>query len=177
MPVFVLDRYKRPLMPCSPKCAHALLAAWCARLHRLFPFCIRFADRLLEISILQQLRVPLDPGSKTTGPALYRNEDTVDPDDEPVVHSQFQLALAHRVAAIRNALHVRAAMRRRRRGNLRHRALRFSNRTRRLLQHAVGYNYARQPTFFPQSLTEAATAKRSSPVLPALKDRLSRSNI
>lgn len=99
MPVIVLDRYKRPLMPCTPKCAGTLLAAWRARLHRLFPFCIRFADRLLEISILQQLRVPLDPGSKTTGPALYRNEDTVDPDDEPVMQSQFQLALGHRVAA------------------------------------------------------------------------------
>ena len=131
MAVFVLDKRKRPLMPCTPKRAKNLLACGRARVHRLFPFCIRLVDRLLDTTVLQPVQLSLDPGSKTTGLALCRIGDSIDADGvaEPVMHIRFLLELAHRGAAISEALHARAAMRRRRRGNLRYRAPRFSNRS------------------------------------------------
>jgi hypothetical protein len=129
--VFVLDQKKRPLMPCTPKRARKLLASGRARVHLRFPFCIRLVDRRLANSALQPLQLSLDPGSKTSGLALSRIEDSVDADGvvEPVMHIQFLMELAHRGAAIKAALHARAAMRGRRRGNLRYRAPRFLNRT------------------------------------------------
>src|SRR5690606_8380479 len=45
MAVFVLDRRKQPLMPCSEKRARLLLARGRARVHRLHPFTIRLVDR------------------------------------------------------------------------------------------------------------------------------------
>ncbi|WP_415583626.1 RRXRR domain-containing protein [Janthinobacterium lividum] len=48
------------------------------RIHKLFPLCIRFVERLLETGVLQPLQLSLDSGSKTTGLALCRIEDTVD---------------------------------------------------------------------------------------------------
>lgn len=129
--VLVLDRSKRPLMPCTPKRARKLLAAGRARIHRLFPFCIRLVDRNINQSTLQPLRLSLDPGSKTTGLAIARVTDSTDNDGviEPVMHIVFLMELLHRGRAISETLHARAAMRRRRRSNLRYRAPRFSNRT------------------------------------------------
>jgi len=131
MAVLVLDKAKRPLMPCTPKRARKLLAAGRARVHRLFPFCIRLVDRHLKQSTLQPLRLSLDPGSKTTGLAVSRIAETIDSDGvvEPVMHIVFLIELVHRGRAIQESLHARAAMRRRRRGNLRYRAPRFSNRS------------------------------------------------
>src|SRR6266704_2987351 len=43
--VFVLDRHKHPLMPCSPKRARLLLTRGRAVVHRLKPFVIRLKDR------------------------------------------------------------------------------------------------------------------------------------
>ena len=131
MAVLVLDRKKRPLMPCTPKRARKLLAAGRARVHRLFPFCIRLVDRSIEQSALQPLRLSLDPGSKTTGLAISRIAEITDADGviEPVMHIVFLMELAHRGRAIMESLHARSAMRRRRRGKLRYRAPRFSNRT------------------------------------------------
>ena len=131
MAVLVLDKAKRPLMPCTPKRARKLLAAGRARVHRLFPFCIRLIDRRLEQSALQPLRLSLDPGSKTTGLAVSRVAEVTDADGvvEPVMHIVFLMELVHRGRAISEALHARASMRRRRRGKLRYRAPRFYNRT------------------------------------------------
>ena len=131
MAVLVLDKAKRPLMPCTPKRARKLLAAGRARVHRLFPFCIRLVDRHLEQSALQPLRLSLDPGSKTTGLAVSRIAEVLDSAGvvEPVMHIVFLMELAHRGRAIMETLHARAAMRRRRRGNLRYRTPRFFNRT------------------------------------------------
>jgi len=70
MAVFVLDKRKRPLMPCSEKRARLLLSRGRARIHRMVPFTIRLVDRLREDSTLQPVRLKLDPGSKTTGMAL-----------------------------------------------------------------------------------------------------------
>ena len=133
MSVFVLDQRLRPLMPCSQKRARKLLEAGRARVHRLLPFSIRLTDRTLADSAVQPMRLSLDPGSKTTGLALCRVEESVDADTgeiaSPVMHIAFLMDLVHRGQAIKDALHSRAAMRRTRRGrNLRYRAPRFLNR-------------------------------------------------
>ena len=147
MAVFVLDRKKKPLMPCSEKRARLLLGRGRARVHRLVPFTIRLVDREQEDCALQPVRLKLDPGSKATGVALVRESQEVDADTGEVqrsAHVLFLAELAHRGHAIRDALRQRAAFRRRRRcANLRHRQPRFDNRTRRpgwlapSLQHRV----------------------------------------
>ncbi len=68
--VFVLDQHQKPLMPCSEKRARLLLERGRARVHQMAPFTIRLVDRLQDDSVLQDLRVKLDPGSKTTGVAI-----------------------------------------------------------------------------------------------------------
>lgn len=45
MAVFVLDKRKRPLMPCSEKRARLLLDRGRAVVHRMTPFTIRLRDR------------------------------------------------------------------------------------------------------------------------------------
>jgi len=147
MAVFVLDRRKKPLMPCSEKRARLLLKRGRARVHRLVPFTIRLVDREQEDCALQPVRLKLDPGSKATGVALVRESQEVDADTGEVqrsAHVLFLAELAHRGHAIRDALGQRAAFRRRRRcANLRYRQPRFDNRTRRhgwlapSLQHRV----------------------------------------
>ncbi|TAL88960.1 MAG: HNH endonuclease [Rhodanobacter sp.] len=134
MAVFVLDTHKEPLMPCSEKRARLLLGRGRARVHRLRPFAIRLVDRRKEDSVLQPLRVGIDPGSKVTGLALCRESEAVDRITGEVAttrHTLFLAELQHRGQAIRDALTQRAGYRRRRRNShLRHRAARFDNRTR-----------------------------------------------
>ena len=142
MAVFVLDKRKKPLMPCSEKRARILLERGRARVHRMVPFTIRLVDRLQADSVLQPLRLKLDPGSKTTGLALVREKETVDvstgeiiircasPSDLRTLTVLMLLELKHRGHAIRDALSSRSAFRRRRRGKLRYRPARFDNRTR-----------------------------------------------
>ncbi|EGV30874.1 HNH endonuclease [Thiorhodococcus drewsii AZ1] len=131
MAVFVLDKKKRPLMPCSEKRARLLLKRERAVVVRLAPFTIRLKDRVGGAT--QPLRIKLDPGSKTTGLALVREEEIVDPETGEVTrtaHVVWLGELTHRGHQIREALTARSAMRRRRRtANLRHRAPRFDNRT------------------------------------------------
>lgn len=133
MSVFVLDRRKKPLMPCSEKRARKLLAAGRARVHRLYPFTIRLVDRVQEASALQPLRLSIDPGSKATGLALCRVEQPIDAGTgeiaEPMLHVVALVELVHRGQAIRDKLQRRAMLRRGRRGrNTRYRAPRFLNR-------------------------------------------------
>ncbi len=120
-------------MPCSEKRARLLLARDRARVHRVVPFVIRLRDRNANCSEFQPLRLKLDPGSKITGLALVR--DIVTPSKESgelirgaAVVNLFELV--HRGRQISEALTARRAMRCRRRGKLRYRAPRFSNRTR-----------------------------------------------
>jgi 5-methylcytosine-specific restriction endonuclease McrA len=98
------------------------------------PFTIRLIDREQEESVLQPVRLKLDPGSKATGVALVREAEDVDPDTGEVrrgAHVLFLAELAHRGHSIRDALTQRRAFRRRRRSaNLRYRAARFNNRRR-----------------------------------------------
>ncbi len=127
MAVFVVDKHKRPLMPCSEKRARQLLTAGRARIHRLVPFVIRLVDRDAATCQLQPILLGIDPGSKTTGLAVCRVEAT---DAGPLRHLLQQIELAHRGQAVHLALTSRASLRRTRRSRkLRYRAPRFDNRT------------------------------------------------
>lgn len=146
MAVFVLDKRKEPLMPCSEKRARLLLERGRARVHRMVPFTIRLVDRLQEHSVLQPLRLKVAPGSKTTGLALVREKESVDADTGEVIRKLavvMLLELQHRGHAIRDALKQRRDHRRFRRNQLRYRPARFDNRTRKngwlapSLQHRV----------------------------------------
>ena len=120
MAVFVLDRKKKPLMPCSEKRARLLLNRGRARVHKMYPFTIRLIDR--ETGQLQPLQLKLDPGSKQTGIAIVREADVT-------ANVVALIELKHRGTAIRKALKQRSDFRRRRRSaNLRYHAPRFDNR-------------------------------------------------
>ncbi len=126
--VFVLDKHKQPLMPCTPKKARLLLSRGRAVVHRRYPFVIRLKDRLLEESVVQPFVLKIDPGSRTSGMAVARVEET--PQGE--VHHTVHLAeVRHRGEQVHEAMGTRARARRRRRSaHLRYRPPRFENRTR-----------------------------------------------
>jgi 5-methylcytosine-specific restriction endonuclease McrA len=126
--VFVLDRHKKPLMPCTPKKARLLLSRGRAVVHRLSPFVIRLKDRRVEESVLQPLVLKIDPGAKTSGMAVARVEEA--PQGE--VHHAVHLAeVGHRGEQVHKAMGKRARARRRRRSaHLRYRPPRFEHRRR-----------------------------------------------
>ena len=134
MAVFVLDKQKNPLMPCSEKRARLLLARRRAVVVRVYPFTIRLKDR--AGGAVQKVVLKIDPGSKETGLAVSR----VSAQGE---HVLCLIELIHRGRQIRKTLDQRRGCRRRRRSQLRYRAPRFNNRTRRKgwlapsLQHRV----------------------------------------
>jgi hypothetical protein len=70
--VFVLDKRQKPLMPWTEKRARQLLERRRAVVHNVYPFTIRLKDRVG--GVFQPVRVKLDPGSKTTGIAVAREE-------------------------------------------------------------------------------------------------------
>ena len=122
MKVLVLDKHKKPLMPCSLYRAHLLLNRGRAVVHRRYPFIIRLKDRVGGEK--QDVRVKLDPGSKTTGSAIAREED-----GNKGTTVLWLGELTHRGQRISKRLTARRAFRRRRRNaNLRYRAPRFDNR-------------------------------------------------
>ena len=132
MAVFVLDTQGKALMPCTEKRARLLLARGRARVHRLVPMVIRLVDREVDSCALQPLRLKLDPGSKTTGLALVRDAQVIDPQSGEVQTSAVVLSLmelVHRGRQISEALTARRQMRRRRRSTLRYRAPHFLNRS------------------------------------------------
>ena len=120
-------------MPCTEKRARLLLERGRAVVVRLAPFTLRLKDRIG--GAVQPLRLKLDPGSRTTGIALVRESETLDPDTgavERLEHGLWFGELAHRGHAIREALTLRRHYRRARRSRkTRYRAPRFLNRTRR----------------------------------------------
>lgn len=129
MSVFVLDRRKKPLMPCSEKRARLLLDRGRARVHSLNPFTIRLTDRTADGCDLQPVVLKLDPGSKTTGVAVVRR--SVDSEGQITDHALHLAEIEHRGQVVRDAMVRRAAFRSRRRNkNLRHRKKRFDNRRR-----------------------------------------------
>jgi 5-methylcytosine-specific restriction endonuclease McrA len=100
--------------------------------HRVKPFTIRLVDREQKDSVLQPVRVKVDPGSKVTGIALVRESETTDPETGEVKREAAVLSLIeleHRGQQIKNAMESRASLRRGRRSrNLRYRKPRFDNR-------------------------------------------------
>jgi hypothetical protein len=128
MAVFVVDHHHQPLMPCSEKRARLLLTRHRAVIHRRMPFVIRLKDRCRAESQVQEVALKVDPGSKTTGVALARVEQT---EEGKVHHALFLANLSHQGEQVHQALEQRAGYRRRRRSaNLRYRAPRFLNRRR-----------------------------------------------
>jgi hypothetical protein len=131
MAVFVIDKRKVPLMPCSEKRARKLLESGRARVCKLIPFSIRIIDREVESCNLQPVKIKIDPGSKFTGIAVVREKESVDVLTGKInaaVHVLNLFELMHRGQQISEALTARRQMRRRRRGNLRYRKPRFLNR-------------------------------------------------
>lgn len=130
MAVFVLDKHKKPLMPCTEKRARLLLSRGRAVVIKMYPFTIRLKDRVA--GCVQTLRVKLDPGSKFTGMALVRETETIDDETGEVRKTTVVLNLYqinHRGSSISESLTSRKAMRGRRRSNIRYRKARFNNRT------------------------------------------------
>jgi 5-methylcytosine-specific restriction endonuclease McrA len=119
--VFVVDTNKEPLSPVHPARARKLLSCGKAAVYRQYPFTI-----ILKISISDpvraNLRIKLDPGSKTTGIAV------VDDKSGKVV---FAASLSHRGHKIKESLDGRRAIRRSRRNRkTRYRKARWQNRRR-----------------------------------------------
>ena len=125
MQVFVLDKKKNPLMPCHPARARELLREGRAVVHRLTPFTIRLKDRIGGDT--QPVRIKIDPGSKTTGIVVVREEEK---DGEKTVHILHAAEIPHRGPQIRKKLDQRRAFRKRKRSRLRYRKPRFDNRGR-----------------------------------------------
>src|SRR5437763_4614662 len=122
MAVFVVDKRKKPLMPCAEKRARLLLERGKAVVHRRYPFTIRLKQRVG--GTVQPVRLKLDPGAGTTGVAVVREAG----DEQHILHLA---EIAHRSTTIHKRLRQRAACRRRRRSaNLRNRAKRCANRRR-----------------------------------------------
>jgi 5-methylcytosine-specific restriction endonuclease McrA len=121
--VFVLDKHKKPLMPCTEKRARQMLQKGKAVAHKLFPFTIRLKGRIVEMSKLQELRLKLDPGSKTTGLAiLCENAGTA---------KAIWFGEVKHKPGVKDKLDRRRAVRRGRRNRkTRYRIKRFSHRTR-----------------------------------------------
>ena len=131
MSVFVLDKKKNPLMPCSEKRARLLLKRGRAVVVRVYPFTIRLKDRVGGDT--QPIRLGIDPGSKTTGLMLARESEKVDlvrGEIKRIRHALFLAELTHRGHSISEALTSRRSMRRARRGrNTLYRKPRFLNRS------------------------------------------------
>ena len=121
MSVFVVDTNKTPLAPCHEDRARRLLKSGKAAIYRRFPFTI-ILKRAVEKPQVPDLRVKLDPGSKTTGIAV------VDDQSGKVV---FAAELSHRGHTIKESLDSRRAIRRSRRNRkTRYRKARWQNRRR-----------------------------------------------
>lgn len=117
--VFVLDTNKQPQDLCHPAAARKLLRDGHAAVYRRFPFTIILKAAKPDV-LPAPIQLKIDPGSKTTGIALVKNNRVV-----------FAAELTHRGQVIRNALEKRRAIRRGRRARkTRYRQPRFNNRTR-----------------------------------------------
>jgi len=123
--VFVLSKDGKPLDPTTPRRARLLLKSGRAVVARRTPFVIRLKDRHSSECETQGVVIGIDPGSRTTGIAVWM-ENT-----PGVREAVFLTEVEHRGQAIRKKLEQRSNYRRRRRSsNLRYRAPRFNNRTR-----------------------------------------------
>ena len=120
--VFVLDKNKKPLMPCHPARARQLLKGGKAAVFRRFPFTIILKHR--EGGDVQNIRFKIDPGSKNSGIALVIDGKR----GSKVIWAG---VIEHRGDQIKRDLEKRRAIRRNRRNRkTRYRKPRFLNRSR-----------------------------------------------
>jgi len=120
--VFVLDKNKQSLMPCSIQRARQLLSTGKAAVFRLHPFTLILKNR--EKGGLQNIAVKIDPGSKVSGVSLVGNFEK----GQEVI---WAANLEHRGQTIKSSLDSRRALRRgRRQRKTRYRKARFDNRRR-----------------------------------------------
>jgi len=122
MRVPVLDTSKKPLAPTTPRRARLLLKKGKAAVFRRYPFTIILKREVVNPAT-PDLKLKIDPGSKTTGVAIV-NQQTGE-----VV---FAAEIEHRGHEIKKRLDERRAYRRNRRARkTRYRPKRFNNRVRR----------------------------------------------
>jgi 5-methylcytosine-specific restriction endonuclease McrA len=118
----VVDKNRKPLMPCHPARARELLRKGKAKVFRRFPFTIILSER--AGGAVQTIAFKVDPGSKTSGMALVA-------DCKRGKRVIWAAVLEHRGQQIKNALENRRALRRSRRSrHTRYRPARFDNRRR-----------------------------------------------
>jgi len=121
MRVAVLDTTRKPLAPTTPRRARLLLKSGKAAVFRRYPFVI-ILKRGIENPVLPDLKIKIDPGSKTSGLAIV-NQQTGE-----VV---FAAEIEHRGHAIKASLDARRSLRHgRRQRKTRYRKPRFNNRRR-----------------------------------------------
>src|SRR5262245_50445225 len=121
MRVAVLDTTKKPLAPTTPRRARLLLKSGKAAVFRRYPFTI-ILKREIENPTTPDLKIKIDPGSKTTGVAIV-NQQTGE-----VV---FAAEIEHRGPRVKASLDSRRSLRGgRRQRKTRYRKPRFDNRTR-----------------------------------------------
>jgi hypothetical protein len=121
--VFVLDRHKKPLMPCTEKRARLLLSRGRAVVDKIAPFTIRIKGRTLEESKIQSLNLKLKPGAKETGLAILR-------EGANQVEAIFLCEIRHK-PGVKDRLNNRRNLRSSRRNRkTRYRKPRFENRIR-----------------------------------------------
>ncbi len=116
--IFVLDKNKKPLMPCSLERARQLLSKGKAAVFKCYPFTILLKGS--ENGDTQDVEVKIDPGSKTSGIALVG-------DFERGKEVLWAANLEHRGQFIKSSLDSRRGRRQRK---TRYRKPRFDNRTR-----------------------------------------------
>src|SRR5215475_9729937 len=121
MRVAVLDTTKKPLAPTTPRRARLLLKSGKAAVFRRYPFTLILKREVVGAQT-PDLRLKVDPGSKTTGLAIVHQET-----GEVV----FAAEIEHRGQVIKKNLDARRAIRRGRRNRkTRYREPRFDNRRR-----------------------------------------------
>lgn len=118
--VFVLNRDKTPLSPCSPERARRLMDGQRAAMFRMYPFTIIMKSQV-GTGKQPDFVLKLDPGAKTTGMAIVRNDK-----EGPLVI--WAAELNHKSFAIKDSLSSRKALRRGRRSrNTRYRRRKFDS--------------------------------------------------
>lgn len=116
--VFVLNKNKKPLSPCSNAVARKLLKLGKAVIHKKYPFTIRLRELKEVNENKQEYRLKIDYGSRYTGLSILSNNKVL------------WLAELHHKTDIKDKLDSRRGHRRFRRNKLRYRKVRFLNRKR-----------------------------------------------
>ena len=119
--VFVIDKNKKPLSPCSNAIARKLLKEKKAIVHKIYPFNIRLKElkentQTYDLETKQEYRLKIDYGSRYTGLAILNRNNAL------------WLAQLHHKINIKNKMDSRREHKRFRRDKLRYRKPRFLNR-------------------------------------------------